>query len=46
MYGLFIFIFLVSVVCLLTKEIEPKSEIRFGWGMSFEYHGQMLYGLN
>ena len=46
MYGLFIFIFFASVVCLLGKEIEPKSEIRFGWGMSFEYHGQMLHGLN
>ena len=46
MYGLYIFIFFASVVCLLGKEIEPKSEIRFGWGMSFEYHGQMLHGLN
>ena len=46
MYGLFNFVFFASVVCLLGKEIEPKSEIRFGWGMSFEYHGQMLHGLN
>ena len=46
MYELFIFIFFVGVVCLLCKEIEPKSEIRFGSGMSFEYHGQMLHGLN
>ena len=51
MYGLFIFIFFASVVCLLgspflTKEIEPKPEIRFGWRISFEYHGQMLHGLN
>ena len=37
---------LLVLVCLLGKEIEPKSEIRFGWGMSFEYHGQMLHGLN
>ena len=46
MYELFTFVFFASVVCLLGKEIEPKSEIRFGWGMSFEYHGQMLHGLN
>ena len=45
MYELFIFVFFASVVCLLGKEIELKSEIRFGWGMSFEYHGQMLHGL-
>ena len=24
------------------KEIKPESEIRFGYGMSFQYHGQML----
>ena len=46
MYRLFIFILFASVVYLLGKEIEPKSEIRFGWGMSFEYHGQMLHALN
>ena len=28
------------------KEIKPESELRFGYGMSFQYHGQMLYGLN
>ena len=31
MYELFTFVFFASVVCLLGKEIEPKSEIRFGW---------------
>ena len=46
MYALFTSVFFASVVCLLDKEIEPKSEIRFGWGMSFEYDGQMLHGLN
>ena len=25
---------------------EPKSEIRFGYGMSYKYHGKMLHGLN
>ena len=28
------------------KEIKPESELRFGYGMSFQYHGQMLHGLN
>ena len=41
MYETFTFVFFASAVCFLGKEIEPNSEIRFGWGMSFEYHGQM-----
>ena len=28
------------------KEIKPESELRFGYGMSFQYRGQMLHGLN
>ena len=28
------------------KEIKPESELRFCYGMSFQYHGQMLHGLN
>ena len=28
------------------KEIKPESELRFGYGMSFQYLGQMLHGLN
>ena len=28
------------------KEIKPESELRLGYGMSFQYHGQMLHGLN
>ena len=28
------------------NEIKPESELRFGYGMSFQYHGQMLHGLN
>ena len=28
------------------KEIKPESELRFGYWMSFQYHGQMLHGLN
>ena len=28
------------------KEIKPESELRFGYAMSFQYHGQMLHGLN
>ena len=27
-------------------ELEKKSVIKFGWGMMFEYYGQMLHGLN
>ena len=27
-------------------KLEPKSEIRFAWGMSYDYHGQVLHGLN
>ena len=46
MYVLFIFVFCVFVASSVGKDIEPKSEIRFGWGMSFEYHGQMLHYLN
>ena len=46
MYIIFTFVFFDLVACSVGKEIEPKSEIRFGWGISFEYHGQMLHGLN
>ena len=28
------------------KEIKPESELRFGYEMSFQYHEQMLHGLN
>ena len=28
------------------KEIKPESELIFGCEMSFQYHGQMLHGLN
>ena len=28
------------------KELKTESEIRFGYGMSFEYHGQMVHGLD
>ena len=28
------------------KEIKPESELRFGYVMLFQYHGQMLHGLN
>ena len=28
------------------KEIKLESELRFDYGMSFQYHGQMLHGLN
>ena len=27
-------------------ELERKSVIKFGWGMMFDYYGQMLHGLN
>ena len=27
-------------------ELEKKSVIKFGWGMMFDYYGQMLHGLN
>ena len=28
------------------KQKEIKPELRFGYGMSFQYHGQILHGLN
>ena len=28
------------------KEIKPESELRFGYEMPFQYHEQMLHGLN
>ena len=31
---------------LLAKVLEPKSEIRFGYGMLFDYHGHLVHGLN
>ena len=46
MYILFYFGLCAFIASSVGKDIEPKSEIRFGWGMSFEYHGQMLHGLN
>ena len=46
MYVLFSFVCSAFVAGLLGKKNEPKSEIRFGWGMQFEYNGQMLHGLN
>ena len=27
-------------------EVKPKSEIRFGWGLMYDYYGQMLHGLD
>ena len=27
-------------------QLEKKSVIKFGWGMMFDYYGQMLHGLN
>ncbi len=30
----------------IQAELEAKSEIRFGYGMLFDYHGQKLHGLN
>ena len=37
---------LAPVINPKQKEIKPESELRFGYGMSFQYHGQMLHGLN
>ena len=28
------------------KDIKPESELRFGYGMSLQYHGQMFHGSN
>ena len=36
----------IPTSCPKQKEIKPESELRFGYGMSFQYHGQMLHGLN
>ena len=38
---IFYLIFGAVVAGAFGKEIEQKSEIRFGWEMSFEYYGQM-----
>ena len=37
---------LAPVVYPKQKEIKPESELRFSYGMSFQYHGQKLHGLN
>ena len=37
---------LAPVIYPKQKEIKPESELRFGYGMSFQYHGQMLHGLH
>ena len=37
---------LAPVIYPKQKEIKPESELRFGYGMSFQYHGQLLHGLN
>ena len=37
---------LAPVVYPKQKEIKPESELRFGYGISFQYHGQMIHGLN
>ena len=37
---------LAPVIYPKQKEIKPESELRLGYGMSFQYHGQMLHGLN
>ena len=34
------------VVDSLSEKIEPKSTIRYGYGMMFDYYGKMLHGLN
>ena len=34
------------VVASLSEKIEPKSTIRYGYGMMFDYYGKMLHGLN
>ena len=45
-------LFLVRIVLLFSLAyvslgyLEPKSEIRFGYGMLYDYHGQVLHGLN
>ena len=38
----------ISIPTLYPKQkyIKPESKLRFGFGMSFQYHGQMLHGLN
>ena len=39
-------VLLVSLAYTTLGYLEPKSEIRFGYGMLFDYHGQVLHGLN
>ena len=46
MMGLRNFLFFLYIQTSLGKLLEPKSEIKFGWGLMFDYHGQVLHGLN
>ena len=45
-------LFLVRIILMFSLTyvslgyLEPKSEIRFGYGMLYDYHGQVLHGLN
>ena len=39
-------ILMLAFPTVFGKLLEPQSEIRFGWGMMFDYHGQVLHGLN
>ena len=43
------FLIVISLTCPTNSqdiELEKKSVIKFGWGMMFDYYGQMLHGLN
>ena len=50
MLSLLIAISLLSLIAKPTNshkiQLEKKSVIKFGWGMMFDYYGQMLHGLN
>ena len=50
MLSLLIAISLLGLIAKPTNsqeiQLEKKSVIKFGWGMMFDYYGQMLHGLN
>ena len=46
MFGLRNILLVFSIQAITARVLEPKSEIKFGWGLMFDYHGQVLHGLN
>ena len=41
-----LFLILGITLCIDAKDIEPRSETRYGYGMLYDYQGHMYHGLN